>query len=466
MSSQSDSDLAAINRAIIGEALTSDAAYDLVLELCDDIGLRFGGSEGEHRAAELLKRRLESYGLADVHLEELAYTGWKRGPAALEVVEPGVPKPRIAALALPYTPNGDLTAELVFVGQGEVEDFERLKGQLAGKVVLCLAEGAAPPGKKSSHRREKYLRAVEAQAVGFLYVSQNPGQQLVTGSLTAAHAAEILGVAISLEDGADLQRALKKGAVRVRLDVGGTFEPVVSYNVVGDVPGRDRRRHVLVGGHYDSHDIAPGAEDNGTGTAVAAEVGRLLARHREALDASVRVVLFCGEEIGLLGSWEYVRRHEAELDDLLVMLNLDSVGRVKPGSELLRLMGAPDLEGYFARMGETLAYPVAVESKGGAYSDHFPFVVYRVPTVSLGSTEKAGALVGRGWGHTSSDTVDKVEALPLRFAAMLSARLALHVATDPAWPAKRRTKEEVDQLLEAEGLNEYLRKTGRYPFQP
>ena len=466
MSSQPDSDLAAVNREIIGEALTSNTAYDLILELCDDIGLRFGGTEGEHKAAELLKRKLEGYGLADVHLEELSYTGWKRGPASLEVVEPVVPKPRIAALGLPYTPNGDLTAELIFVGQGEVEDFEGLKGQLAGKIVLCLAEGAAAPGKKSSHRREKYLRAVEAQAVGFLYVSQNAGQQLVTGSLTAAHAAEYPGVAISLEDGADLQRLLKKGKVVACLDVGGTFEPVVSYNVVGDVPGRDRRRHILVGGHYDSHDVAPGAEDNGTGTAVAVEVGRLLARHREALGASVRVILFCGEEIGLLGSWEYVRRHEAELDDLLLMLNLDSVGRVRPGSEMLRLMGAPDLEDYFREMGEKLAYPIAVESRGGAYSDHFPFVVNRVPTVNLGSSERSGGLVGRGWGHTASDTVDKVEALPLRFAAMVAARLCLYVSTDPAWPGKRRTKEEVDQLLEGEGLNEYLRRTGRYPFQP
>jgi aminopeptidase YwaD len=254
--------------------------------------------------------------------------------------------------------------------------------------------------------------------------------------------------------------------VKVHLEVGGSFAPVVSYNVVGDVPGRDRRRHVLVGGHYDSHDVAPGAQDNATGTAISVEVGGILARHREALGASVRVVLFCGEEIGLLGSWEYVRRHEAELDDVLLMLNLDSVGRGKPGNDVLRLMGAADLEGYFAEMSEKLAYPIAVESKGSAYSDHFPFVVNRVPTANLASSDASGGLVGRGWGHTASDTVDKVEALTLRFSAMLAARICLHVASDPTWPGTRRTKEVVDELLEAEGLNEYLRKTGRFPFQP
>src|SRR5512142_531551 len=181
---------------------------------------------------------LDSYGLADVQLVDFLYTSWKRAAKAVELVEPAVLKPRIAAIGLPYTPNGDLTAELIFVGQGEVEDFERLKDQLAGKIVLCLAEGATVPGKKSSHRREKYLRAVEAQAAGFLYVSQNPGQQLVTGSLTAAHAAEIPGVAVSLEDGADLQRMLKRGKVRVRVDVGGTFSSAGTTTPTTSRPGR------------------------------------------------------------------------------------------------------------------------------------------------------------------------------------------------------------------------------------
>ena len=459
-----ESGLDAIDQAIIGEALTSDTAYQTVVALCDEIGIRFGGTEGEQRAARFLLLRMEESGLANAHLEELEYTGWVRGPATLEIVAP-VPGP-VTVIGLPYTPAADLTGDVVSVGQGEVEDFARLAGQLAGKIVLSLAETTPAPGKKSSHRREKYLRAVEAGASAFLYVSQNPGQQLVTGSLTAGHPAEIPGVAVSLEDGAAIQRLLTKGPVQAHLKVECSFRPVTSFNVVGDVPGRDSAGHLLVGGHYDSHDVAVGAADNGSGTAVALEVGRLLAPYRGRFSATVRIACFCGEEIGLLGSWEYVRRHAAELDDLWFMLNLDSVGRGKMGSEAIRLMGAADLEEHFGAMARTMRYPLAVESKGSAYSDHFPFVVSRVPTGSLVSRESASSLVGRGWGHTASDTLDKVEGFPLQVASMIAARIVLRIAADEAWPARRRSEEEVQQLLEAEGLNEYLRRTGRFPFQP
>ena len=69
--------------------------------------------------------------------------------------------------------------------------------------------------------------------------------------------------------------------------------------------------HILVGGHYDSIASgglagisAPGADDNASGTAAALEIARLLAGVE--LDATVEFVLFTAEEIGLLGSLEYV----------------------------------------------------------------------------------------------------------------------------------------------------------------
>ena len=452
------------DRALIGEALTSSAAYDTVVDLCERIGIRFGGTAGEHRAADYLLGRMQALGLTNTHLEEVPFLGWQRGPATLELVDPATQA--FGVIGLPYTPPADLTGEVTFVGQGEEEDFALLAGQLAGKLVLCLAETTPPPGKKSSHRREKYLRAFEAGASAFLYVSQNPGQQLVTGSLTAASRAELPAVAVSLEDGWVIRRLLARGPVRARLRIEAAFSPTVGYNVVGDVPGSEPGQLVLVGGHYDSHDLCVGAADNGSGTAVSLEAARLLLPHASLLAAGVRVVLFCGEEIGLLGSWEYVRRHEAELDNLRFMLNLDSVGRGRMGSEQLRLMGAEDLEAHFRGLADAMSYPLGVESKSSAYSDHFPFVVNRIPTGSLVSSESGGGLVGRGWGHTASDTLDKVEDMPLRVASMVAARLLLRIAAAHDWPGQRRAPEVTQALLDAEGLTAYRQRTGRYPFQP
>src|SRR5581483_9375407 len=111
------------------------------------------------------------------------------GPVRLDVVSPVARE--VAAIALPYTPPADLEGEVIWVGQGEDEDFKRLEGQIAGKIVLSAAEASPGAGQRSSHRREKFARAIAAGAIAFLFANQNPGMLAITGSLTAGFPAEI-----------------------------------------------------------------------------------------------------------------------------------------------------------------------------------------------------------------------------------------------------------------------------------
>ena len=60
-----------IERQVLGEIWTSDEPYRNLLQLCDGIGHRFGGSASEHAAAEFLQRMLREYGLEQVRLEEI-----------------------------------------------------------------------------------------------------------------------------------------------------------------------------------------------------------------------------------------------------------------------------------------------------------------------------------------------------------------------------------------------------------
>src|SRR5205823_10335819 len=122
-------------------------------------------------------------------------------------------------------------------------------------------------------------------------------------------------------------RQAETGPVRVRLTSESTNLRLSSQNVAGTIPGRRGDRHVLVGAHYDAHDIAPGAVDDGTGAVVALEVARALGAQRAALDAPVRLVLFGAEEMGLVGAHAYVEEHRTDLDRILFMLNLDAIGQ-------------------------------------------------------------------------------------------------------------------------------------------
>jgi peptidase M28-like protein len=80
----------------------------------------------------------------------------------------------------------------------------------------------------------------------------------------------------------------------------------------------------VVSSHYDSVAIGPGADDDTSGTAALLETARILARH--PLPATVIFASFTGEEGGLLGSREFVRRAVDDRLKIVGALNNDMIG--------------------------------------------------------------------------------------------------------------------------------------------
>ena len=86
-------------------------------------------------------------------------------------------------------------------------------------------------------------------------------------------------------------------------------------------------RDLVIGAHYDAARLAdgslsPGAVDNAASSVVLVRLAEAL--QREGLPARIRVVWFDMEELGLLGSAQYVKRHAA--DRIGAMLNFDVNG--------------------------------------------------------------------------------------------------------------------------------------------
>jgi len=79
-----------------------------------------------------------------------------------------------------------------------------------------------------------------------------------------------------------------------------------------------------VSAHFDSNTRSPGADDNTSATVGILDMARVLAGH--PLPATLEIAFFTGEEAGLLGSREYVRRAVGEGKRLLGALNNDMVG--------------------------------------------------------------------------------------------------------------------------------------------
>lgn len=103
-------------------------------------------------------------------------------------------------------------------------------------------------------------------------------------------------------------------------------------NVIATLPGTVKPEEIyIICGHYDStsnnpYYMAPGADDNGTGTLAVVEAARALREHD--FESTIRFVCFSREEQGLIGSHFYVRMISAQGDSVAGALNFDMIGYV------------------------------------------------------------------------------------------------------------------------------------------
>jgi Zn-dependent M28 family amino/carboxypeptidase len=440
-----------IDRKIIGEAYTATEVMDNLITLCDEFGSRFGGTEGERQAAEFIEAKFKEYGLRNVHLEPVDYIGWSRGEAKLEIISP-IHK-TIPCISLPHSPPTNLEGVIIDMGDGAPRDFDRKADEIQGKIVMTSSAVNPKGSKRWIHRGEKYGRSLLAGATGFIFVNHYAAYGPATGGVGHDGEGLIPGISISKEDGAFIQRLIqRKGEVRIRLTTTDHSQPMTSWNVIGDLPGEQYPDEiVMLGCHYDGHDISQGAGDPASGAVAVMEAARVLAKYAPGLPYTVRFVLWGIEEIGLIGSRAHAKAHADELSNIRFYLNMDSAG-AKGNNRDIVLNEWPVLEPLFERWNAEMAHGFAVGQSVSAHSDHFPFFMAGVPTGGMQSAERSTE--GRGYGHTQYDTVDKVELKGLREAATLAARLALRVASEEAWPVARRDEADVLALLDGPDYQE------------
>ena len=445
-------DMAAIDRHIVGEAWTTNEMWRNLLQLCDDIGHRFGGSASEHAGAEFLVEKMRHYGLTNPHLEEFPVYTWDRGLCELTITAPS--EHQLTAIAMPYCGSGTFEGELLDAGEGEKDDYERLGDVVQGKIVLTDAETAS-----RSHRTDKYRWAHEAGAQAVVFLNRNPGLLHITGALYAQnpggssdsdHEAPVPGIGITFESGEYLRRMLDRGPVHVRIRLENKTRLSHAYNVVGDIPGGERANEVvLFGGHYDGHDIAQGAADDGAGTLVGLEAGRLLAPFAGQLERTIRIICYGCEEIGLIGSWAHADTYDDEsVDEQLVFsMNLDGAGRGDGGQDSVTVTRDDSWVTYFRELSDDLGYEYETGDNLSVHSDHFPYFLKGYPSATMRSRDATAGMIGRGYGHTEADTVDKVTPRGLQMGAVLAARVAARLANAPELPSVHRSTEDVHAIL-------------------
>ena len=446
-------------KALIGDVWQNNEIHENMLVMADEIGSRFAGTPSEKEAQRYMVEKLRGYGYGDARAEPFKYNGWRRGPVKLVMTAPA--EREFTAISLAMSPGGEVEAEVIDLGTGSPEEFEAVDPKdVEGKIVMC-SSATSPKGKRV-HRRTKYGYAVEYGASGFIFMNHNPGQLPPTGSLRPSYrmGGEIIGVGVSLETGSHMLRLSKGKTLRVTLSDGSKVVPESeSANIVAELPG-ETEEWIVVGGHYDGHDIATGAMDNLSGTVVTMELARTLKKHKGKLRRGIRFICFACEEIGVTGSTCYVANHVDDMPETAIMVNLELGGLAyKQGTHhaAFTVYQPPGMKDWLEEFLEETRYPSEILEGTSAASDHWPFYMQGVPCIYMHAEPSIQQLiVGRGWGHTTADMMDKVDPRNLMEGAMVMARLLLRLASQEDQIAEHTPLDKIVEHLEETGMRKTL----------
>jgi len=335
---------------------------------------------------------------------------------------------------LSFSSSATVSGNVVFAGYGFDLDLDSLKWNdykgidVKGKWVIVL-RGDPEPEKANSaflpyeQERGKVLTAKDKGAIGVMLVSptdiektdvimhmqydKSPSDAgIPVFSITRALADKLMAsMNYSI---ASLETEMKENDKPVSI----YLEPVVSatadvvktrvtvQNVVGMIEGTDpvlKKEYIVIGGHYDhlgmggegSGSRAPetsaihnGADDNASGTAGVIELAQKLSANRAKLKRSIVFVAFTGEEMGLLGSKEFVSKPPVDLKKVNAMINMDMIGRLNPDTKTIVIGGtgtSVESDSLIKVLETGRPFSVTHSPDGYGSSDHASFYSENIP---------------------------------------------------------------------------------------
>ncbi|GAA3713183.1 aminopeptidase PaaP [Nonomuraea antimicrobica] len=290
-------------------------------------GNRATGTPGYDASRDYVAGKLRRAGYK-VTLQPINYVeSWsENSPPVLDLTAPGAKSyvPNEDFFSFQPSPAGDVTAQVQAVDLTlppapvpsstsgcEESDFA---GFTAGRIALIQRGTCAFV--------QKVQNAKTAGASGIIVFNEGqPGR-------TDAYPLDIgewrAGIPMVFADFAVGAELAGTAGATVRLKVDANLVLGTTDNVIAESRFGDPRNVVMVGAHLDGVPVGPGINDNGSGSAAILEVAEEMAFF--PVKNKVRFAFWAAEEIGLLGSDQYVASlSESQRDRIRVYLNFDMI---------------------------------------------------------------------------------------------------------------------------------------------
>jgi Zn-dependent M28 family amino/carboxypeptidase len=382
----------AITRAELGEHL--DALQSAADENEDT---RAVGTEGYDASVEYVRGALEAAGWR-VEVQDFDVPTFELERSAV----------RVGGRRLRFRRDYQV---LTYSGSGRVEGTASFRETGCGAEEYSgMSEGVVPVVRRGTcFFAAKALDAQRAGAEALIVIDDSKTSRGVPSGTLAVQDVRIPVVLVA-------DTALREAAegTPVSVEVEASAPTQESQNVIAETPGGRGERVVMAGGHLDSVPGGPGINDNGSGVAALIEAAEAIGP--DPPGAPVRLAFWGAEEVGLVGSREYVRSlGRAERRRISAYLNFDMVGSPNPIPEIY-VDGDPKLNRALRAAWDGRLSTVAA----GGSTDSASFMRAGIPVSGLYTGGPELGRRGRSRDpcyHLACDTADNVDrAVLLRMA--------------------------------------------------
>lgn len=431
-------------RQIYAEALARGQAFENLRSLVTQHPGRLSGSKSLEGAVQWAEKTLTGLGLDRVYTQSVLVPHWERGQKESVVMMTPAGATPLAALALGgsgATAGTGLLAEVI-----EVQSLDEVvtlgHAKVAGKIVFYNR----PMDPRHVRPGDAYREAGDQRSRGPAHAARYGAAGVLTRSLThalddrphtgvtifPAGQARLPCAALSTLAADKLSAAIAAAAkagdtVRIAMTIAARLLPdAPSHNVIGEIRGTTSPEEIiLVGGHLDSWDVAPGAHDDGAGVVQSIEVLRIFRALGLEPRHTLRCVLFTNEENGSRGSTVYVSGVKEKGEKHVLAVETDSGGFQPRGFNLGSTQGP--VHERAAEKWRALFEPFGVTSfvKGAGGADVGPLMAQGVTVAGLAPDSQRYFDVH----HTTADSLDTVNPRELHLGAAALAALIWLVDT-------------------------------------
>lgn len=417
--------------------------------LCNRFGGRLVGSDAYENAGEWVASQFKAWGMK-VEMDEAGTVpvGFNRGPWFGKLLSENGMDLHFATPSYTAGTKGVQTGHVLLEPKTQAE-FDRMKGRLKGAWVLITGKNEGWPidfSEAANQRRAKviaenieirkqndsietenkkdektvikkeliplkdepalfYKQMKDAGILGIIQAAPVPIRVLYDrrnlDSLSFEKLPTLPDIKLDEHQFATIEQMTKERRnFFLEFDIRNHFKPgpVKYHNIIGIIPGtKYPDEYVIMGGHLDAFDVGTGGVDDGSGATPAMEAARLIMKAGGKPKRTILVVMWAGEEFGLLGSHSWVNRNKAKLPKISNMFNRDG-GPTVPTSLSVSAAMWDDLE----KISEPLNsinpdFPFKLKKreplpkpKVAMGTDAGTFAVEGVPTMTFGTEDPKG----------------------------------------------------------------------------